>query len=137
MFLVTAASLLLFDAWGSIDKGLIIMAATTSSSDQDAWKNSSSVLDHFDKSGTGANKLLGCKWCGHSFSGSGSRAYSHLVDGNGVAKCKKIETHAQLRRKAAKLAADAEKAAKKRKVASVPEQMTNRLVCSTCVRPGL
>lgn len=83
--------------------------ASTSGRDEaaqapDAWKLSDKPMDHYEVTGTGANKTLNCKWCQKGFKGSGSRAYSHLVDGKDVAKCVMVDKETIQRLKAAKAA---------------------------------
>ena len=79
--------------------------ASTSGRDEaaqapDAWKLSDKPMDHYEVTGTGANKTLNCKWCQKGFKGSGSRAYSHLVDGKDVAKCVMVDKETIQRLKA-------------------------------------
>jgi hypothetical protein len=102
----------------------------------DAWKLSEKPMDHYEVAGTGANKTLTCKWCHKGFKGSGSRAYSHLVDGKDVAKCVKVDKGAIQRLKAAKAAANAAANRSKRKADEELQQLQERRSSHGAAGPG-
>jgi hypothetical protein len=99
---------------------LLLSCNTTMEASDQTWKESNNVRDHFTVVRNGNNSIFFCKWCPASFSGSATRAYTHLTgqqagsSRKGSAQCPAVPERVRQRLIAAKSKADAENTSKKR-----------------------